>query len=101
MKVGLLHLADSSWGGLYQYSLSAIQALVKNDQETQYVVIGPESDGSSLPQDADAAVATGSVGAHNEDQLAHGGNGYPWPGVVYDSLKIDGCKFVRPSLSHQ
>ncbi len=53
MRIGLLHQADRMDGGVYQYSLSVIEALLKNDPENDYIVIDSASDASSLPQGAD------------------------------------------------
>ena len=53
MRIGLLHLADRVDGGVYQYSLSVVGALLKNDPENDYIVIDSGSDASSLPQGAD------------------------------------------------
>lgn len=49
MRIGLLHLPDKSWGGVYQYSLSVIEALVQNDPSNEYVVINVSSDTPNLP----------------------------------------------------
>lgn len=49
MRIGLLHLPDKSWGGVYQYSLSVIEALVKNDHENEYIVINASRDTPNLP----------------------------------------------------
>jgi glycosyltransferase involved in cell wall biosynthesis len=53
VRIGLLHQADRIDGGVYQYSLSVIEALVKNDPENDYTVINSGSDASNLPQGAD------------------------------------------------
>ena len=52
MRIGLLHLADRIDGGVYQYALSVIEALVKNDPENDYIVINSGRDASDLPQGA-------------------------------------------------
>ena len=102
MTVEILHLADSSWGGVYQYPLSVIEALLEDKQDIQYLVVRPGTDVSNIPQDADtAAPTTGSIVVKNEDRLAQESNGHPEPGVTYDSFKVDGREFKGPSLSHQ
>jgi glycosyltransferase involved in cell wall biosynthesis len=53
MKIGLLHLAERSWGGQYQYSLSVIETLLKNDRQNKYMVINATSDISGLPEGTD------------------------------------------------
>lgn len=49
----MLHQTDRIDGGVYQYSLSVIEALVKDDPENDYIVASPEGDVSNLPRGAD------------------------------------------------
>ena len=53
MKIGLLHLAERSWGGQYQYSLSVIETLLKNDHQNEYLVINASSDTFGSPGETD------------------------------------------------
>lgn len=48
MRIGLLHLPEKSWGGVYQYSLSVIEALMKNDPGNEYVAINASGDTPDL-----------------------------------------------------
>lgn len=45
MRIGLLHQTDRIDGGVYQYSLSVIEALARNNDGDQYVVV--TSDGAT------------------------------------------------------
>ena len=49
----MLHQADRMDGGVYQYSLSVIEALMKHEPEDDYVVIGPGGDASNQTQRTD------------------------------------------------
>jgi glycosyltransferase involved in cell wall biosynthesis len=48
MRIGLLHLPEKSWGGVYQYSLSVIETLMKNDPGNDYVAINASGDTPEL-----------------------------------------------------
>jgi glycosyltransferase involved in cell wall biosynthesis len=53
MRIGILHEANRIDGGVFQYSLSVIEALTKNGPEHQYTVINSGSDVSNLPEGVD------------------------------------------------
>lgn len=48
----MLHQADRIDGGVYQYSLSVIEALTQHDPENDYVVIDAGNDAPNQPQSA-------------------------------------------------
>ncbi len=53
MRIGLLHQADRTDGGVYQYSLSVVDALANRDLSHQYVLIGAGSDTAAPPEGVD------------------------------------------------
>ena len=53
MRIGLLLQADRTDGGVYQYSLSVVDALAKSDPSYQYTVINPGRDASKVCEGID------------------------------------------------